>query len=340
VLYNKLMPLMSQGHLKFTKLLFIAAIFALAGFFPFEAGASSTSSTLVRLSPANPSPGENTTISLSSYANDLDSVPISWSVSGKKVSAGVGEKSISVTAPAAGTSMDVVATISFPDGMIDVKIVIKPAAMTLLWQAVDSYTPPFYKGKALPTADSEIKVVAMPEVKVGSSMVDPAKMVYSWKKDYKNDQGASGYGKNFFTYLSDYLEDSNRVSVMASTTNNSHSSEKALTIEISQPKIIFYKNDPSLGTFWEKSISNGYRIQGNEILQAAPYFISPGDIRIPILVFNWLINDQMVSVDSLNKNLLPLSAPSGTSGAARVKLQISNTYKIFENSSKEISVNF
>jgi len=33
--------------------------------------------------------------------------------------------------------------------------------MVLLWQADDSYVPPFYEGKALPSPNSEIKVVAM-----------------------------------------------------------------------------------------------------------------------------------------------------------------------------------
>ena len=68
--------------------------------------------------------------------------------------------------------------------------------------------------------------------------------------------------------------------------------------------------------------------------------MSSGDIRIPILGFNWFINDEMVSVDSVNKNLMPLAAPAGASGVSRVRLEISNTYKIFESASKEINVNF
>ena len=40
--------------------------------------------------------------------------------------------------------------------------------MVLLWQANDSYVPPFYKGKALPGADTKIKIVAMPEIRSGS----------------------------------------------------------------------------------------------------------------------------------------------------------------------------
>ena len=112
--------------------------------------------------PSNPAPYEETSITLKSYADNLDSVLISWSVNGKTTASGIGKKSFSITAPAAGAETNVVATISLPDAPIETKITIKHSVMILLWQATDSYVPPFYRGKELPTAESEVKVVAMP----------------------------------------------------------------------------------------------------------------------------------------------------------------------------------
>ncbi len=307
---------------------------------PFKAEAASSSSILVNVAPENPAPNENVSITLNSYANNLDSVLITWSVNGKNVSSGIGKKSFLVNAPLAGEETSVVASISLPDGTIDTRIMIRPSVMVLLWQANDSYVPPFYKGKALPTLDSEIKVVAMPEIKNGSQMVSPSNMTYSWKKDYTNNVDGSGYGKNSFLYVNDYLENSNNISVIASTIDQKYSSSASIDIGATEPKILFYKNDAILGTIWEQALADGHRIQGDEVLEATPYFISPNDIRIPTLTWDWFINDSMINVTGFRKNLIPLKVQAGVSGTSKIKLKISNTYKIFADTSKEISVEF
>jgi hypothetical protein len=307
---------------------------------PFCAYAASPTSILVDVIPENPAPKESVSISLNSYANNLNSVPISWTVNGARVSSGVGMKTFSLIAPNSGEESRVVATISLPDGSIDKVITIRPTVMALLWQANDSYVPPFYKGKAMPTADSEVKVVAMPEIRSGSVAVSPKNMVYAWKKDYTNDANAGGYGKYFYTYVNDYLEDSNNVSVVASTIDQKYSSQASLDIRTYQPKILFYKNDPVLGTLWENALQNGHRVEDAEILEAAPYFISPEDLRIPSLTWDWSINDLYVAVDGIRKNLFPVKVPVGTSGTSRIKLEIGNKYKVFESVAGGISVEF
>ncbi len=76
-------------------------------FFAFHAFAISPSSISVDVAPPNPAPNENVTITLSSFAANLDSVSISWFVNGKSVLTGVGKKSFSITAGPAGSSITV-----------------------------------------------------------------------------------------------------------------------------------------------------------------------------------------------------------------------------------------
>jgi len=295
---------------------------------------------LVDVTPSNPAPNEDTTITLSSYANNLDSVLIQWSVDGKNVSSGIGQKSFSLTAPASGSQAVVLARISLPDGELEKRIIIRPSVMVLLSQANDSYVPPFYKGKALPTADSEIKVVAMPEIKINSTLVDAKNLTYAWKKDYTNDVGGSGYGKSFFIYTNDYLEDSNNISVTASTVNQNFSSEASINIGVTKSKINFYKNDSTFGTLWDMALVDTHKIQGPETVVAIPYFISPKEIQNPRLVWNWFINDNIVNINGLKKNMLPLQVQSGISGTSKLKLEIENMDKIWETTSKSINVEF
>ncbi|MBI3305900.1 hypothetical protein HYZ82_02050 [Candidatus Nomurabacteria bacterium] len=305
------------------------------------ADAASPSSILVDISPSNPEPYEETTIVLNSYTYNLDSVMISWSVGGKSSSSGIGKKSFSTAAPAAGGETDVVATIALPDGVVETRITLRPSATVLLWQANDSYVPPFYRGKALPSADSEIKVVAMPEIRTSRSggLVDPKNMTYLWKKDYTNDTGSSGYGKNFFTFVSDYLENSNTVSVIASTLDQRSKGEASINIRASQPKILFYKNDADLGTLWDRSLAD-HKINGREVLEAAPYFISPKEPLHPSLLWRWFINDTLVNLTSFRKNLMPLEVEKGQHGTSRLRLEIENRDKIFQTTNREINIEF
>lgn len=301
---------------------------------------ATSNNILVSVTPPNPAPYENTVIALKSYENNLDGVLISWSLDGKTVSSGIGKKSFSITAPAAGVEANIVAIISLPDGAIETKVTIRPNVMVLLWQADDSYVPPFYRGKALPTPDSEVKVVAMPEIRSGSGNVSPQNMIYYWKKDYTNSVDGSGYGKNFFLYINDYLEDSNNISVVASTVDQKYSSNASINIGTKQPKILFYKNDNNLGTVWDKILADPHKIQEEETVEAVPYFISPKEIQNPTLVWNWFINDSPVNLTSLKKNLMPLQVEAGTHGTSKLRLNIENQDKIFQTTNKEINVEF
>ncbi len=327
--------------LKFLSLYLIATFTLFWVILVPKMGAAQSSGILVNIVPPSPAPYENTSIILKSYEYNLDTVLIAWSVDGKSVSSGIGKKSFSVNAPGAGLETDVVATLSLPDGVVEKKITIKPTVMVLLWQANDSYVPPFYKGKALPTPDSEVKVVAMPEIRSGSGLVDPKNMTYSWKKDYTNNVDGSGYGKNFFLYINDYLDDSNNISVTVSTVDQNYSSQASIDIGTAQPKMLFYKNDDTFGTLWDTALADTYKIQGGGItVEAAPYFISPKEIQNPALIWSWSINDSPVSLASFRKNLIPLQVEAGTHGTSKLKLNIENTDKIFQTANGEINIEF
>ncbi|OGI68747.1 hypothetical protein A3A05_00230 [Candidatus Nomurabacteria bacterium RIFCSPLOWO2_01_FULL_41_12] len=305
------------------------------------AQAASPSSILANVVPPNPAPFEDVNIILNSYADNLDNVSITWFLNGKNVSSGIGKKSFSLKAPAAGSETMVVAVISLPDGDIETKVTIRPSLMVLLWQANDSYVPPFYRGKAMPSPDSKVKVVAIPEIKnSGGGLVDPKNMTYYWKKDYTNMSGDSGYGKNFFFYTNDYLETSNNISVTASTVDQRYGNQANINIGITEPKILFYKNDKNMGTIWDRALASPYRINGDETVVATPYFISPKELLNPRLVWNWFINDNIVSVLGFKKNFMPLKTQEGISGTSKLRLEIENRDKIFQKASTEINIEF
>jgi hypothetical protein len=302
--------------------------------------AASSSSISIDVNPENPSPNQTATVTLSSYTSNLDSVTIIWSVNGKSAASGVGKKTFSVTAGNEGSTTTVEARVMLPDGEIDKRVVIAPKVMTLLWQATDSYVPPFYRGKALPVLDTEIKVVAIPEAKNSNGTNNSKNMVYDWKKNYESMPEISGYGKNYMTYVTDYLDNSSVVSVTASTVEQDYSSEAEVALNTYDPKIIFYKKDDMLGTLWRSSIEDGHQIAGDETLVAAPYFISPKNLYIPTLNWKWLINGSVVGSGGSLFNMLPVKVQPGVTGTSSIQINVSSSDKIFQNLSKKINVQF
>ena len=294
----------------------------------------------ITVTPPNPAPNEQATITVKSFAYNLDNVLISWSENGRTVASGIGKKSFSTVAPAAGAESTITASISLPGGRTEVTAVLRPSVMVLLWEATDSYVPPFYRGKALPTTDSEVKVVAMPEIRSGAGYSPPGNMTYNWKRDYTNSVDGSGYGKNFFIYTNDYLEDVSNISVTASTIDQISSINANINIGVASPKILFYKNDNALGTLWNAVLPDTHKIQGQEIVEAIPYFISPKELQHPALVWNWFINDDRIRVVNAKKNIMPLVAEAGVSGMSRLRLNIENRESLFQIEDKEINIQF
>jgi hypothetical protein len=316
--------------------LLVVAIFTAINTF-----ASSSTGIALTVAPQNPLPGEDTTITLNSFAYNLDIVKITWLVSGVKAGEGIGKKTFTVTAPTSGKETVVTAEVALPDGVVEISASVRPNTMALLWEATDSYVPPFYKGKALPTLGSEIKIVALPEIRNGSTTINPKNMTYDWKFNYENDAAASGYGKNSYTYTQDYLENTSIVGVTATTLSQNGGAAGDISIGSFLPRILFYKKDTAIGTLWENALTSGHVVGSEEVIVAAPYFVSPKNLWHPTLRWDWSINGQSIpTTDSLHPNLLPIKPNPGTSGTANISLQVNNSEKIFETVNQTLNVQF
>lgn len=307
---------------------------------PEKALAVSATDILLTSVPENPNPHEEVSLTLSTYSLNLDSLLITWLVNGKSVLSGVGKKSFSIESGALGVTTQIEVVIGTVNGELRKRLNIKPAVMTLLWQANDAYVPPFYKGKALLTEGSDVKIVAMPEIKSGNGTINPKNLTYSWKKDYTNDPDGSGYGKNSFVFMSDFLEPVSSVSVVASTLDQSASAEASITTSASEPEITFYKKDAVFGVDWNNALEDGHTIDQSMVLVAAPYYISPKEFNYPIWVFRWYIDEEMQEIRNYNKNMMPLTVQEGISGASTLRLDIENTDKLFQTASKSITIGF
>ncbi len=283
-------------------------------------------------------PGINTSVnaSISSYVVDLNKTNISWILNGKTVSIGVGKKDFTFTTDNTGATLTIGVSVETADGtVVNKEVTIIPTGVDMLWEAPDSYVPPFYKGKALLVGEAVAKVVAIP---TGG---DKGGIIYAWKQDDSLQADSSGYGKNSYLFKNSYLEKENVVEVtLSSLITGNNLGAGTITLTYIQPKINFYEKNPTLGTKWENALTDGFTINNTgETLVAEPYFFFPKDLTSNALNFQWLLNNSPVTTPT-PQNKLSVKPEAGTSGQALINLSLENVNTLFLNLTKTLNVNF
>ena len=305
--------------------LFFVTLFTFA---PSTSAQTAESDVTVDISPSIPAPNQNVTITLTSFSLDLNKSTISWKLNGAIKNSSIGAKTFSFTAGNIGTQTTIdIAIIVNSSTRIDKKIIIEPSEVDLLWEAKDSYVPPFYKGKALPASEALIKVTAVPNG--GSKNIDSKSLVYSWKRNFVSVPDESGYGKSTLSFRTSYLNQNERISLEASGVSQKYGASGDLSVTTSTPKIIFYEDSPLLGIGYNKALNNGYRLSESEAtIIAEPYFFSPKNPASNDLTYTWSLNDNKITTP-VQKNELVVRG-GGQSGRAKVELSIESVPKLFQ----------
>lgn len=293
------------------------------------------------INPEDPEPGQTVRVALNSYVFSVDELYIEWLENNKIKLAGTGAKNFQFSAGNIGETKLITLTVREKQGgdvIFRKNIVSKPAGLDILWQAVDSYTPPFYKGKALPPNEGIVKIIALPDFQVGTKTVEPKNVIYNWKRNFQPVTQASGYGKSTISIKQSFLLDKEDITVTANEPTEGATAKGALTIKPYNPKIVFYKKDPLLGVDFNNGITTDIQLSTNDTtIVSIPYFISPKNILDPDLEYTWKINDKEISIPRI-KNQLVLRG-STEPGVASLELSIESAQKLFLAVKKQIALN-
>jgi len=296
----------------------------------------------IDISPAFPTANENVTVRLNTYVIDLSRANITWLINDQEVATGIGKKVFSFTMGGIGESTTVTARIDTVDGQSLVKsITVIGTNVDMLWEAVDSYAPPFYKGKTLVAREGTFKVVALPSIQSKTGYINPNNLSYTWERDNKGAPNASGWGKSAFSFKQSYLDKVSTVEVKVGDIFGSVNTSGKILLQGTQPKILFYEKDPLLGMQMQRSLnSSGFQVaKEGSTLVAVPYFFSPKDLNSANLKWEWFTGGTPISTPTV-KNELSVKGVEGKSGTSRIKLIINNTKTLFQTAEKEINANF
>lgn len=285
-----------------------------------------TNAIKIQVTPTSPKPYETVTVSIEDYSQDLNKIEMKWSVNGEVVSSGPGLKRIQTKTGAIGTAQKIDINIGG-----DIKTVtVRPTATDLLWQA-DTYTPPFYKGKALHSSQDPIMVHAEPFiVNTSGTRLDPNKLVYKWKLNGNVNATASGTGKKTFKVVPSILPKPAEISVEITSTDNVYRSEASIVVPTSNPEIVLYENHPLYGIRTARALNGkDFALTSSEAnIVAEPFFFSRNQKDFDLLTYSWSLNNSSVNQEG---NEIVVRKPTGEgSGKSQISLTIKNLERILQ----------
>lgn len=298
-----------------------------------------TSFVNISLSPTNPGPNMDITATVSSFQANVDAVNITWYINGQKKLSGFGKKNFTFKTGDVGDILTLQASLETDTyGTLKKEILVLPNTLDVLWEA-DTYTPPFYKGKPLPSSQSSVRVTALPRFIDQNNLIDASSIIYVWKKGYFKDQESSGFGKNAFVYKTGYTFNDDEITVTATTQDKSVSITKKIPIHIYEPKIVFFKNNPIEGIRYENALVDIFTYKENELtVHAVPFFFSLSDINNNSASFLWKLDGKSLAINPENKAEFTLRKPEKGSGKYQLKLDINNMGYDLQTASKGLTL--
>ncbi len=287
--------------------------------------------------PKTPGVNENVLVRMESFAVTLSTANITWFVNKEPIKDGVAETSLTVQTGDFGnrTVIDVVITTS--EGLlINKQFIIAPAEVDVLWEA-QTYTPPFYKGKALPSYKSMVRVTAIPRFNAASS--NPADYFYKWT--YNRTMGAGeSLGGNSILIPVGYAGSPLPVNVETSLPGTDWKGAKYIAIPVVETKVELYEQAPLLGTRFHHALKATTETAGTEFtVHAVPYFFSLDNMTRGDIAYRWNVDLQArpVGIDPLNYTLVKM----GEDVESRtISFSAQNPKRILQEGRKQGSISF
>ncbi|MEK7480409.1 MAG: hypothetical protein AAB665_03945 [Patescibacteria group bacterium] len=292
------------------------------------------------ISPLYPSPNTNVHMEARSTSVDLDALDILWYKNGEKIGDGAGVKEIDIVAGALGSEMTIEAVAS-EDGfeVASAQARIVPTEIDLLFES-DSYVPPFYEGRAVPSAGTLLRLEAIPRFKrPNGSFVATNDIIFTWKRGGSVISSASGRGRATVSLESPGLFGSDLISVEARTPDGKFSGSASARVTPTEPRLLLYKDHPLFGVMYHQALAPQFTglvaqnfIPETEMSFAAvPYFAGAVDANDGRLIYAWRINGNDIANDPSRPSQITINAER-SSGNALIELALSHATNFFMSS--------
>ncbi|MDO8183610.1 MAG: hypothetical protein Q7T49_01310 [bacterium] len=300
---------------------------------PTLAGAVTSigSGIVANINPENPGPNEPVTVKLESYSVDLDRSLITWYINKQKISAGIGQKTLSNKVGQLGIISNWSVVVETPSGQeLTGNINFNPAIVNLLWQA-ETYVPTWYLGKALPSPSSQVKILALVEIKkVTGQSYKNSELVYNWYREGKFLSVSSGVGKDNINITTNNDFTPTKIELKVSSLDQTTNTNGSLELKNTNPKLLIFPQASSTVFY---PFGNSITLDNSiTTLIVEPFYFSNQDFIDNNLLFNWKLNNKTVTPDPTQPNSLTPNL-SSFSGPVNLNLEVKNKKSFFQSAS-------
>ncbi len=204
-------------------------------------------------------------------------------------------------------------------------------SVDILYQG-ETYTPPFYRGGALWSGESEINLAAIPQ-----GLGNPSTLYYKWLRNGTVLGSLSGVGKNTLKLKDSIFSKSQRVNVqIIADVTEEVVAQGYVLITPFKPEILVYEKHPLLGYLFNYEVGGQYNLAESEVVfKAFPLFFTTVGNEFLDLSFAW----RSGKVDS-TESLVTYRTPEGESGASRINIKVSNPETLRQNVERSFLVQF
>lgn len=284
----------------------------------------------IKLSPKFPGPREEVRAEAISFSFDAESALFSWFVNGKPASSGKGKDNITFSTGSVGSKTTIrVSAKSFDEKLFEKTFALNIGEIYLSWSA-STYTPPWYRGKPLPTRGSLVKVVALPNLFSNGRRINAGSLIYSWSLDEKLLKNSSGRGRDTLSITPDNSPGiPHKIKLAVSDDTKTITHEKTIEIVSYEPTISFYQLLPLRGPTYQRSLSSLEINSGDEAkIIGVPFFFSIHSL--PLLNYLWTVGGNKIASESISPNILYYQTEPGSSATQNIVLKVENPSYIFE----------
>ena len=316
-------------------------LFAVLFITPFGLHAQTVNDLSLGVTPSLPGAYEGVEIRLSSYSVDLSRSQIIWYVNDVSKAEETGLTTFKTKTGALGKPITVRASVKTQSGSkFSRSITFVPAEVDIVWSA-HTYTPPFYKGKALASSESLIRLYAIANiVDSNGKRLTPNQLTYNWEQDGIRLGKISGVGKDGAVLQALPVPNARSyITVTVSKTGSSLQAKNTLVVRTANPAALFYEKHPLEGSRYNKALTAFEFPKGEATIRIEPYFFSLDDVQNKKIEYQWFINNK-VTTPSDNNQELTLRHENDARGLARIIATITNHSRLVQDAENNLNINF
>ena len=319
-------------RLKSIRALFVVGLFLMTPLFSHAQLSQSDTSAAIRVTPAYPEPNTSVTLTLEAYTYNQNGSSISWYIDGIEDVGKKNQREVELIVGDYTDATEVIARLTLADGTaIDIKRSIMPTRIDIVLEA-DTLVPLFYKGRALPSAGSVIRAVAIPV-----SRHTPSELTYTWRLNNKSLHKGPLRGQDTAEFELLYGGEAT-ISVEVADPNGVVFAKKIVQVNTVEPEMYFYETNVLRGLS-RHALFSPHQLIGNETtVRAEPYYMDKHILEKDVHM-EWKINGSTVENPSSDPQNITLRNNGGT-GSFKIEFHIRNLENLLQGIREDFTLTF